>query len=285
MPVSFRDVSYIYAPKTPFSYCALKDVTFTIEEGSFIAIVGKTGSGKSTIAQLTNALLTPSEGEIRVNEFVNASHVKKKRKDIKKLRKEVGLVFQFPEYQLFEETVEKDVAFGPRNFGLSKEEALKKAHEALLTLGLDESFFTRSPFELSGGEKRKVALAGILAIEPKVLLIDEPTSGLDPRAAEETMDLFRRINREKKVTVIFVSHDMDLVLEYADRVIVVDNGSIQRICAPQELFGSDLSVYSLDNPKVFDFALRLKERGFDVDFSKLRTVDDLGKAIADRSKR
>jgi len=285
MPVSFRDVSYIYAPKTPFSYCALKDVTFTIEEGSFIAIVGKTGSGKSTIAQLTNALLTPSEGEIRVNEFVNASHVKKKRKDIKKLRKEVGLVFQFPEYQLFEETVEKDVAFGPRNFGLSKEEALKKAHEALLTLGLDESFFTRSPFELSGGEKRKVALAGILAIEPKVLLIDEPTSGLDPRAAEETMDLFKRINREKKVTVIFVSHDMDLVLEYADRVIVVDNGSIQRICAPQELFGSDLSVYSLDNPKVFDFALRLKERGFDVDFSKLRTVDDLGKAIADRSKR
>lgn len=285
MPVSFRDVSYIYAPKTPFSYCALKDVSFTIEEGSFIAIVGKTGSGKSTIAQLTNALLTPSEGEIRVNEFVNASHVKKKRKDIKKLRKEVGLVFQFPEYQLFEETVEKDVAFGPRNFGLSKEEALKKAHEALLTLGLDESFFTRSPFELSGGEKRKVALAGILAIEPEVLLIDEPTSGLDPRAAEETMDLFKRINREKKVTVIFVSHDMDLVLEYADRVIVVDNGSIQRICAPQELFGSDLSVYSLDNPKVFDFALRLKERGFDVDFSKLRTVDDLGKAIANRSKR
>ena len=266
MPVSFRDVSYIYAPKTPFSYCALKDVSFTIEEGSFIAIVGKTGSGKSTIAQLTNALLTPSEGEIRVNEFVNASHVKKKRKDIKKLRKEVGLVFQFPEYQLFEETVEKDVAFGPRNFGLSKEEALKKAHEAILTLGLDESFFTRSPFELSGGEKRKVALAGILAIEPEVLLIDEPTSGLDPRAAEETMDLFKRINREKKVTVIFVSHDMDLVLEYADRVIVVDNGSIQRICAPQELFGSDLSVYSLDNPKVFDFALRLKERGFDVDF-------------------
>ena len=285
MPVSFRDVSYIYAPKTPFSYCALKDVSFTIEEGSFIAIVGKTGSGKSTIAQLTNALLTPSEGEIRVNEFVNASHVKKKRKDIKKLRKEVGLVFQFPEYQLFEETVEKDVAFGPRNFGLSKEEALKKAHEAILTLGLDESFFTRSPFELSGGEKRKVALAGILAIEPEVLLIDEPTSGLDPRAAEETMDLFKRINREKKVTVIFVSHDMDLVLEYADCVIVVDNGSIQRICAPQELFGSDLSVYSLDNPKVFDFALRLKERGFDVDFSKLRTVDDLGKAIANRSKR
>ncbi len=285
MPVSFRDVSYIYAPNTPFSYCALKEVSFMVEDGSFIAIVGKTGSGKSTIAQLTNALLTPSEGEIRINEFVNASHIKKKRKDIKKLRQEVGLVFQFPEYQLFEETVEKDVAFGPRNFGLSKEEALKKAHEALFTLGLDESFFARSPFELSGGEKRKVALAGILAIEPKVLLIDEPTSGLDPRAAEETMDLFKRINCEKKVTVIFVSHDMDLVLEYADRVIVVDNGRIQRICAPQELFGSDLSVYSLDNPKVFDFALRLKERGFDVDFSKLRTIDDLGKAIANRSKR
>ncbi len=130
-----------------------------------------------------------------------------------------------------------------------------------------------------------MALAGILAIEPKVLLVDEPTSGLDPRAAEETMDLFKRINREKKVTVIFVSHDMDLVLEYADRVIVVDNGRIQKSCAPQELFGSDLSVYSLDNPKVFDFAMRLKERGFDIDFSKLRTVNDLGKAIANRSKR
>ncbi len=280
MPIIFKDVSYTYSPKTPFAYCALKDVNFEIEDGSFVAIVGKTGSGKSTIAQLMNALITPTSGEVIANGFHNSPKSKKKRKAVKELRKEVGLAFQFPEYQLFEETIEKDVSFGPRNFGLSKEDALKKARESLAMVGLDESFYKRSPFELSGGEKRKVALAGILAIEPKILIIDEPTSGLDPKAAEDTMSLFKKINAEKGTTIIFVTHDMDLVLEYASKVIVMEDGSVRKVCRPFELFGDDLKEYSLDNPKVFDFALKLKRKGFCIDFSKLKTVDDLGREIA-----
>lgn len=283
MPINFQDVSLIYSPKTPFAFNALKKVSFEIEDGSFVALVGKTGSGKSTIAQLMNALLTPTDGLVKIDDFINSKDVKKKGKAIKALRKHVGLVFQFPEYQLFEETVEKDVAFGPRNFGLSKEEALKKAHEALKLVGLNESFYSRSPFELSGGEKRKVAIAGILALDPQMLIVDEPTSGLDPKAAEDTMALFKEINKRGK-TVIFVTHDMDLVLEYADKAIVMDAGVVQVIAKPSDLFGNDLEHYSLDNPKVFDFALTLKKRGFAIDFSNLKTVDDLANAISNKLK-
>ena len=283
MPINFQDVSLIYSPKTPFAFNALKKVSFEIEDGSFVALVGKTGSGKSTIAQLMNALLTPTDGLVKIDDFINSKDVKKKGKAIKALRKHVGLVFQFPEYQLFEETVEKDVAFGPRNFGLSKEEALKKAHEALKLVGLNDSFYSRSPFELSGGEKRKVAIAGILALDPQMLIVDEPTSGLDPKAAEDTMALFKEINKRGK-TVIFVTHDMDLVLEYADKAIVMDAGVVQVIAKPSDLFGNDLEHYSLDNPKVFDFALTLKKRGFAIDFSNLKTVDDLANAISNKLK-
>lgn len=283
MPINFQDVSLIYSPKTPFAFDALKKANFEIEDGSFVALVGKTGSGKSTMAQLMNALLTPTEGIVKIDDFINSKEAKKKGKAIKALRKHVGLVFQFPEYQLFEETVEKDVSFGPRNFGLSKEEALKKAHEALKLVGLNESFYGRSPFELSGGEKRKVAIASILALDPQVLIVDEPTSGLDPKAAEDTMALFKEINRQGK-TVIFVTHDMDLVLEYADKAIVMDAGQVQVIAKPSELFGNDLESYSLDNPKVFDFALELKKRGFAINFSNLKTVDDLANTIANKLK-
>ena len=283
MPINFKDVSLIYSPKTPFAFNALKKVNFAIEDGSFVALVGKTGSGKSTIAQLMNALLTPTEGVVTIDDFTNSKEVKKKGKAIKALRKHVGLVFQFPEYQLFEETVEKDVAFGPRNFGLSKEEALQKAREALKLVGLDESFYGRSPFELSGGEKRKVAIAGILALDPQILVVDEPTSGLDPKAAEDTMSLFKEINSQGK-TVIFVTHDMDLVLEYADKAIVMEGGEVQVIAKPSELFGNDLETYSLDNPKVFEFAIELKKKGFAIDLSNLRNVDDLASAIVKKLK-
>lgn len=283
MPINFKDVSLIYSPKTPFAFNALKKVNFAIDDGSFVALVGKTGSGKSTIAQLMNALLTPTEGVVTIDDFINSKEVKKKGKAIKALRKHVGLVFQFPEYQLFEETVEKDVAFGPRNFGLSKEEALQKAHDAIKLVGLDESFYGRSPFELSGGEKRKVAIAGILALDPQILIVDEPTSGLDPKAAEDTMSLFKEINSQGK-TVIFVTHDMDLVLEYADKAIVMEGGEVQVITKPSELFGNDLETYSLDNPKVFEFAIELKKKGFAIDFSNLRNVDDLASAIVKKLK-
>ena len=283
MPISFENVSLIYSPKTPFAFKALQNVNFAIEEGSFVALVGKTGSGKSTVAQLMNALLTPTEGFVKVDDFVNSKDVKKKSKVIKALRKHVGLVFQFPEYQLFEETVEKDVAFGPRNFGLSKEEALQKAHAALEMVGLDESFYKRSPFELSGGEKRKVAIAGILALDPQILIVDEPTSGLDPKAAEDTMSLFQKINKRGK-TILFVTHDMDLVLEYASKAIVMEGGKVQVVAKPSELFGNNLETYSLDNPKVFEFAIELKKKGFAIDYSNLKNVDDLAMAIIKKWK-
>ncbi|MDD3099220.1 MAG: ATP-binding cassette domain-containing protein, partial [Bacilli bacterium] len=178
MPIKYENVSFTYNAKTPFSYEALSDVSLDIIDGSFTAIVGKTGCGKSTLIQQLNGLLVPTSGEVIINDYVVAKSRKRRTKKIKELRKLVGLVFQFPEYQLFEETVEKDVAFGPKNFGASNEGALKSAHEALRLVGLDESFYKRSPFDLSGGERRRVAIAGILALNPNILVLDEPTAGL-----------------------------------------------------------------------------------------------------------
>jgi energy-coupling factor transport system ATP-binding protein len=278
MPIDFSNVSYIYNPKSPFQYEALKSINLHWDEGGFIALVGRTGSGKSTLISHLNALLHPTSGEVVIDGFHNAADKKKRSRNLKELRQNVGLVFQFPEYQLFEETVEKDVAFGPKNFGLKTEEALKQAHEALLTVGLDASFFERSPFELSGGEKRKVAIAGILAIHPKILIVDEPTAGLDPKAAEETMMLFEKIHQEG-TTIILVTHDMNLVLHYAEEVVVMEDGKVALQCKPSELFGKDLSVYSLEVPNIYRFARDLQGFGFSLKTEKLRSVDDLALAI------
>jgi energy-coupling factor transport system ATP-binding protein len=256
----------------------LKNVNLTIEEGGFVALVGRTGSGKSTLISHLNALLHPTSGEVVVDDFVNSAEKKKRSRDIKALRKKVGLVFQFPEYQLFEETVEKDVAFGPKNFGTANEEALKQAHEALGVVGLDPTFYERSPFELSGGEKRKVAIAGILAIHPKILIVDEPTAGLDPRAAEETMTLFQKIH-EEGTTIILVTHDMNLVLHYAEEVIVMENGQVALQCHPNELFGKDLTQYSLEVPDIYRFARDLQGFGLKIDTANLHSVSDLALAI------
>lgn len=308
MPIEFHDLSFTYNPKSPFQSSALKNISLTLEEKSFIAIVGRTGSGKSTMIQMINALLTPTSGYVDINGFINHPDKKEKiskklskeekakakeeikriyqkhgSKDIKNLRKKVGLVFQFPEYQLFEDSVEKDAAFGPKNFGVPKDEALKLAHEALIRVGLNETFFERSPFELSGGEKRKVAIAGILAASPDILIVDEPTAGLDPAAAKETMMLFKEIQRNG-TGIILVTHDMDLVASYAEKVVVMEHGNIEKICTPCELFGEDLTAFSLQNPHIFDFALRLKNRGLNVDTKDMRTVSDLAEAII-RSKK
>ena len=196
MPINFHDVSFIYNRKSPLEYEALKDVSLDIENGSFVALVGRTGCGKSTLIQHINALLNPTSGEVKVDDFCNSSDKKKRTKKTKELRRHVGLVFQFPEYQLFEDTVEKDVAYGPKNFGMKGPEALEEAHKALRMVGLDESFDKRSPLELSGGEKRRVAIAGILAYRPSYLIIDEPTAGLDPAGALALMDLFEKIHQE-----------------------------------------------------------------------------------------
>ena len=278
MPIEFEKVSFVYEPKSPFRHDALRDVDLLIEEGVTTAIVGKTGSGKSTLIQHMNALLNPTSGKVKVGDFVNSSAKKERSKDLFSLRKRVGMVFQFPEYQLFEDTVEKDVAFGPRNFGASKEEALKMAHEALIRVGLDESFFGRSPFQLSGGEKRKAAIAGVLATKPSILVLDEPTSGLDPASAEETMQLFEEIKKEG-TTLILVTHDMDLVLRHADKVVVMDEGKVVKVLPPEELFLAELGEYSLDMPKVYSFARKLQERGWVLDMKGVRDVAGLAKAI------
>ena len=242
MPIRFEDVFYTYDANSPFKSEALRGVSLEIKDGSFTCIVGHTGSGKSTLVQQMNGLLIPSSGRVTVNDFV----VEKKHKSLKKLhdlRKEVGIVFQFARYQLFEESIEQDVAFGPMNFGVKKEEALEIAHKCLKTVGIDESLFKRSPFEVSGGQKRRVAIAGILALEPKILVLDEPTAGLDPQGAKEILKLFKELN-EKGTTIILVTHDINIVYEYATDVVVMNEGKIELHCSPDKLFKEDLEKYS-----------------------------------------
>ena len=280
MPIRFENVSYVYSKKTPMEKSALSEINLEIEEGSFTAIVGRTGCGKSTLIQHLNALLNPTSGTVFIDDFTNAADKKKRDKKTKPLRKNVGLVFQFPEYQLFEETVEKDVAFGPKNFGDDKDTALQKAHEALKEVGLDESFYERSPFELSGGEKRRVAIAGILAVRPKYLVVDEPTAGLDPSGAKEMMDLFEKVHQQG-TTLILVTHDMDIVLNYCSDVIVLDDGKVAKVCKPADLFDEDVSRFSLHSPAIYEFAARLEKRGYAFDKANLRDIDSLAKQIAE----
>ena len=278
MPITSKNLSYIYNPKTKFKKQALEEVSFHLEEGGFVALVGRTGCGKSTLVQHLNALLSPTSGEIEIDEFHNTCEKRMKGKEIFKLREKVGVVFQFSEAQLFEETVEKDVSFGPKNFGLDNEKSLQKAHESLEMVGLDESFYKRSPFDLSGGEKRRVAIAGVLAYSPKYLILDEPTAGLDPYGAKALMELFKKIN-ESGVTIIFVTHDMNLVLGYASEVIVLDDGKLAYQGKPLELFEKDLSQFSLDSPLPYGLGRSLIGKGLPLDLSKCKDEDSLAEEI------
>lgn len=281
--VTFSDVFYVYSPKTPMQFEALHDVNLSIKDGSFTAIVGRTGSGKSTLVQHINALLEPTSGYVEVNGFRNEHHKKHKGKETNELRRQVGLVFQFPENQLFEETVEKDVAFAPKNYGDDEKTALKKAHIALKKVGLGEEFYGRSPFELSGGEKRRVAIAGVLAFHPSILVVDEPTAGLDPEGAEMMMELFKKVN-EEGTTVILVTHDMNLVLAYAAEVVVMENGKVAEVTTPQELFSQDLEKYSLELPLLYRLIFDLNQKGANLDPKNIKNLDDFAKAIAERRK-
>lgn len=278
MPIRFEDVHYIYNPKSTFEQEALKGIDLELDEGKFIAIVGKTGCGKSTLISHINALVNPTSGRVVVFDFINAAKKRDRSKKVKNLRKRVGLIFQFPEYQLFEDTLEKDVAFGPKNFGLKKEEAIKKAHEALNKVGLDESFYERSPFDLSGGERRKAAIAGVLASDPDLIVADEPTAGLDPASSREMMSLFKSIHEEGK-TIILVTHDMNLVLEYADEMVLMHDGKVVLKDEPSSLFGMNLEEYSLEEPNVFKAIKGLKEKGFEIDPKGIKNVEDLSLAI------
>ena len=234
MQIKFESVNHIYNANTPMEQRALYDINFDIKDGQFLAIVGHTGSGKSTLIQHMNGLLKPSSGSITIGEKVIKPD--EKNKGLKEIRQYVGLVFQFPEYQLFEETVEKDIMFGPMNYGVSEEEAKVRAHDVIKMVGLDESVLSQSPFNLSGGQMRRVAIAGILAMNPDVLVLDEPTAGLDPQGQHEMMEMFNTLHKQYHKTIILVTHDMNLVAEYAEEMIVMHRGEMKFKGAPQQVF-------------------------------------------------
>ena len=273
MGIKVEHVFFTYGKKASNSTLALDDVSFTINDNDFVTIVGETGSGKSTLAQMFNALLIPDKGDVIVDEYL-INYKNRKSKKLRGLRKHVGLVFQFPEYQLFEESVEKDVAFGVKNFGIKGDEALAKAHEALKLVGLDDSYYKRAPFELSGGERRKVAIAGILAIDPDIIIFDEPTVGFDPRSSKDLMNLIVGLHQQGK-TIIVITHDMDLVRRYAQRVLLLEKGKLAFEGSPSELFNFVQGYDRLEIPQVIRLAMKLKEKGVDIDVSSIRRSDDL----------
>ncbi len=264
MSITFKEVEHTYSVDTPFAYHALKGVNLDIKKGSMTALIGHTGSGKSTLIQHINALLLPTSGQVQIEDvLITATD---KPSSLKSLRKKAGLVFQFPEYQLFEETILKDIIFGPKNFGVSEEEAIKIAKDMIQLVGLDESYLERSPFDLSGGQKRRIAIAGILAMNPDILILDEPTAGLDPQGAKEMLQLFKKVNQEGK-TVVLVSHDMNQVLEYCDDVVVMNHGRVEKHVTVAELFKETeyLTSLSIDLPIITSFILELNKNGFHID--------------------
>ena len=266
MGIALENVNFIYQEGTPLASTALSNVSLTIEDGSYTALIGHTGSGKSTILQLLNGLLVPSQGSVRVFDTLITST--SKNKDIRQIRKQVGLVFQFAENQIFEETVLKDVAFGPQNFGVSEEDAEQIAREKLALVGIDESLFNRSPFELSGGQMRRVAIAGILAMEPAILVLDEPTAGLDPLGRKELMNLFKKLH-QSGMTIVLVTHLMDDVAEYANQVYVMEKGRLVKSGKPSDVFQDVVFMeeVQLGVPKITAFCKRLADRG--VSFKRL----------------
>ena len=278
MDIRFKQVGFAYQAGTPFEMRALHDVTFSVKDGSYVAIIGHTGSGKSTILQHLNALLKPTEGIVELGDKIIDSTTG--NKDLKPLRKKVGIVFQFPEAQLFEETVEKDIAFGPKNFGVSEEEALKIAAEVVKTVGLPEEALKKSPFDLSGGQMRRVAIAGVLAMKPEVLVLDEPTAGLDPKGRLEMMEMFYKLNKGQNMTIVLVTHQMNDVSDYADHVIVIESGNVVKEGSPKEVFSdaSWLLEKQLGVPTTLAFVEILKEKGWSTDKMPL-TLDELADAI------
>lgn len=271
MQINLKDVSYIYNEKTPYEKEVLNNINLGIERGHYTVIVGKTGSGKSTLIEHFNGLLIPTSGEVNVDEMVIVAPKNKKErrelaKKLRELRKSVSVLFQFSEQQLFETTVLKDIIFAPLNYGISEKEAIERAKELITLVGLDESYLEKSPFELSGGEMRKVALCGVLALEPKVLILDEPTIALDYRSREEIMDMVKTLQKEKKMTIVLVTHNMDYVLKYADIVHVINSGEIAFSGLPEELFSNKelLKDNSLELPEILKFYYQLKEQNIDI---------------------
>ena len=276
MSIKLEHVNYIYEPDTAFPGHATDDVSLEIHDGEFIALIGHTGSGKSTLIQHLNGLIHPTSGTI----YYNGKNIADADFSMKELRSKVGLVFQYPEHQLFEMDVFTDVCFGPKNLGLSEEEIEQRAKDALEMVGLDESYYKQSPFELSGGQKRRVAIAGVLAMKPEVLILDEPTAGLDPKGRDEILDQVAWLHKNSHMTIILVSHSMEDVARYAQRLIVMNKGKVMFDAAPVEVFRhyKELETMGLAAPQVTYIAHALKERGFDIN-TDVTTVEEAKQEI------
>lgn len=287
MSIKIENLTHVYMPKTPFEKKALDNVNLTIEDGEFLALIGHTGSGKSTLIQHLNGLLEPSSGRILVDEVdITSKEVK-----LTDIRKKIGLVFQYPEYQLFEETIEKDVAFGPNNLGLSAEEVSNRVKKSMEMVGLDyETYKDVSPFDLSGGQKRRVAIAGVIAMEPKVLILDEPTAGLDPKGRDDILEQIKILHEKYKMTIVLVSHSMEDVGKLAERIVVMNGGKIELLGKPSEIFKEveTLERIGLAVPQVTYLMRALREKGFDVSdevFTVEKGTQEILKALANIGKR
>lgn len=276
MPIIIDRVSHIYGEHTSMEVRALNNINLVIPNGQFIGLIGHTGSGKSTLVQHLNGLMKPSKGAI----YFNGEDIQADDYDKKMLRSKVGLVFQYPEHQLFETDVFADVCFGPKNLGLSKKETELRAYEALKLVGLEDEYFYQSPFELSGGQKRRVAIAGVLAMKPEVLILDEPTTGLDPKGRDEILDQISSLKKETGITVILVSHSMEDVAKYVDRIIVMNKGSILYDDAPKDVFRhyEELEKIGLAAPQVTYIMKELKKYGYDIN-DEVTTIDEAKEQI------
>ncbi|KIM18375.1 cobalt ABC transporter [Apilactobacillus kunkeei] len=263
--ILFKNVSHVYQENTPLEFHALEDVSLKIKSGAFVSIIGKTGSGKSTLIKHINALLKPTSGSVTIGDKKITSHTNNKH--LKPLRQKIGMVFQFPEQQLFAETVEEDIAFGPSNFGVTGDELNDTVMHAANLVHLDHDLLKKSPFDLSGGQKRRVAIAGVLAMNPEILVLDEPTAGLDLEGQQYILDLIRRLNREENMTIILVSHQMDDVAKYSDRVVVMSGGKVVKKCYPDELFTDVdfLNKYDLQVPETVKITKDLADKGVTLD--------------------
>ena len=287
MSIIIKNLTYIYDEGMPFASKAIDDISFEIKDNDFVGLIGHTGSGKSTLIQHLNGLLKPSSGQIIVNGF----NITDKDLNLTEIRKRVGIVFQYPEYQLFEETVEKDIAFGPGNLGLDEEEISKRVRKSMEAVGLDyETYKDKSPFDLSGGQKRRVAIAGVIAMNPEVLILDEPTAGLDPGGRDEIFNLIKKLHRDNNITIILSSHSMDDMAKLAQTIIVMNHGKIEFMGTPREVFTSHaarLREIGLDVPQVLELATKLRQKGFDIrpDILTVEEVkDEILKVMRGRKK-
>ncbi|MBR5066464.1 MAG: energy-coupling factor transporter ATPase [Lachnospiraceae bacterium] len=277
MPITADHLTYIYGGNKNLITTAVDDISVTIDDGQFIGLIGHTGSGKTTFLQLLSGLIKPESGTV----IIDGEDIFDKKFNLHSIRGKVGIVFQYPEHQLFEETVFKDVCYGPKNMGLEKEEIERRAKEALSLVGISEEVYTQSPFELSGGQKRRVAIAGVLSMNPKILILDEPTAGLDPAGRKEILGLVEKLCREQKMTIILVSHSMDDVAEYADRILVINDGKLALDATPREVFNhkEELESYGLSLPQVTKAMVRLKESGIPVNTDAITVEEALSEIL------